>query len=76
MRGTELPVRDEVITLGRSTESSIQVHDTLISRIHCKLEWENGKWYLNDLGSTNGTYYQECRVREIFLNPGMVFPSS
>ena len=56
MRGTELPIRQEVITLGRSSESDIQIHDTLMSRVHCKLEWEDGKWYLNDLVSTNGTW--------------------
>ena len=56
MRGTELPIRKEVITLGRSTESDIQIHDSLMSRVHCRLEWEDGKWYLNDLGSTNGTW--------------------
>jgi signal transduction histidine kinase/pSer/pThr/pTyr-binding forkhead associated (FHA) protein len=56
MRGTELPINKEIITLGRSTESDIQIHDTLISRVHCRLEWENGKWFLNDLGSTNGTW--------------------
>ena len=56
MRGTEIPIRKEVLTLGRSTESDIQIHDSLISRIHCKLEWDNGKWYLRDMGSTNGTW--------------------
>ena len=56
MRGTELPIKKEVITLGRSSEADIQIHDTLISRIHCRLEWENGKWHLLDLGSTNGTW--------------------
>ena len=56
MRGTELPIKKEVLTLGRSSEADIQIHDTLISRIHCRLEWENGQWYLLDLGSTNGTW--------------------
>jgi signal transduction histidine kinase len=56
MRGTELPIRKDTITLGRSTDSDIQIHDTLISRVHCRLEWEDGKWYINDLGSTNGTW--------------------
>lgn len=56
MRGTEVPIRKPVVTLGRSSEADIQVHDVLISRVHCKLEWEDGQWFLEDLGSTNGTW--------------------
>jgi len=69
MRGTELPIRKETITLGRSTESDIQIHDTLISRVHCRLEWEDGKWYLNDLGSTNGTWMVGRKVDKKVLIP-------
>ncbi len=69
MRGTELPIREKTITLGRSSESTIQVHDTLISRVHCKLEWEDGKWYLHDLGSTNGTWMVGRKVDKKVLLP-------
>ena len=68
MRGTELPINKETITLGRSTDSDIQIHDTLISRVHCRIEWENGKWYLNDLKSTNGTWMVGRKVdKRVFL---------
>lgn len=56
MRGTEVPIRTPVVTLGRSSEADVQVHDVLISRVHCKLAWENNQWYLEDLASTNGTW--------------------
>lgn len=56
MRGTEVPIRNPVVTLGRSSEADVQVHDVLISRVHCKLEWDNGQWYIEDLSSTNGTW--------------------
>jgi two-component system, NtrC family, sensor kinase len=56
MRGTEVPVRNSLVTLGRSSDADVQVHDSLISRVHCKLEWEDGEWFLDDLGSTNGTW--------------------
>ncbi len=68
MRGTEMPIRKEAITLGRSTESDIQVDDTLISRVHCRLEWDEGKWYLNDLKSTNGTWMVGRKVdKKVFI---------
>jgi signal transduction histidine kinase len=56
MRGTEYPARSESMVLGRSTEADVQIHDPLISRLHCKLTWDDGKWYLEDLSTTNGTW--------------------
>ena len=56
MRGTEIPVRTERFTLGRTADADIQIHDSMISRTHCLLEWENGHWFISDLGSTNGTW--------------------
>ena len=56
MRGTEVPIKKTVVTLGRSSEADVQVHDILISRIHCKLEWCDGQWLIEDCGSTNGTW--------------------
>jgi signal transduction histidine kinase len=62
MRGTKIPVRKTIFTLGRSAESDVHVHDTLISRIHCRLLYENGKWFVEDLNSTNGTWILGQRV--------------
>lgn len=69
MRGTELPIRNNTITLGRSSDSDIQIHDTLISRVHCRLEWEDEKWYLVDMGSTNGTWMVGRKVDKRVLLP-------
>lgn len=38
-------------------------HET-VSRIHCKIELENGEYYITDLNSTNGTI-----VNEVLLKP-------
>jgi signal transduction histidine kinase len=56
MRGTEVPIKKTTVTIGRSTEADVQVHDILISRIHCRLQWEDGQWFIEDCGSTNGTW--------------------
>ena len=69
MRGAEIPVRKPVMTMGRSSESDIQVHDTMMSRIHCRLEWDNGKWYLYDLDSTNGTWMVGRKVDKCVFLP-------
>ena len=56
MRGTEIPVKAERFTLGRTSDADIQIHDSMISRAHCLLEWENKRWFISDLDSTNGTW--------------------
>ncbi|MCA9914984.1 MAG: FHA domain-containing protein [Anaerolineae bacterium] len=33
-----------------------------VSRIHAQIHMENGKVYLTDLGSTNGTFLNDKRV--------------
>ena len=68
MRGAEIPVRKPMITMGRSSDSEIQVHDTMMSRVHCRFEWEDGRWYLYDLDSTNGTWMVGRKVdKRVFL---------
>lgn len=44
------------ITLGRSPENVVCIPDPYISRFHAKIVYENGKFYIEDVGSTNGTY--------------------
>ena len=58
--GEWLRLRGETYVIGR-TEGEIRIpHDTMISGRHAELSRrvENGsyRWYLTDLGSTNGTY--------------------
>jgi predicted component of type VI protein secretion system len=43
------------ITIGRSPECDLSVHDILLSRRHCKIETDGDRWVVNDLGSKNGT---------------------
>jgi predicted component of type VI protein secretion system len=43
------------ITIGRESDSDIQLNDDRISRAHAKLQDHSGRVILTDLGSTNGT---------------------
>jgi len=56
MRGSEFPARGASFTIGRSTDADVQMQDTQISRVHCRLEWKDGLWHIEDLDSTNGTW--------------------
>lgn len=43
-------------TIGKKADMvDIPICDKTVSRIHAKIDTQNGKWYLSDLNSTNGT---------------------
>jgi pSer/pThr/pTyr-binding forkhead associated (FHA) protein len=41
--------------IGRSADSDIQFPDPSVSRSHCSIRKRDGTWWIEDLGSTNGT---------------------
>jgi hypothetical protein len=43
------------VILGRSRDADYRVNDPNVSRRHAMIYWEDGRLYLKDLGSTNGT---------------------
>lgn len=52
------------IEFGRepSTENSVIIHDPSVSRSHAILSLRQGKFYITDLGSTNGTWLGDRRL--------------
>ncbi|HWP63962.1 MAG TPA: FHA domain-containing protein [Candidatus Binatia bacterium] len=53
--GTRLPL-GAVTILGRDVNSSIVLDDPFVSGSHAVLSYRGRTWYVEDLGSTNGTY--------------------
>ena len=53
------------ITIGKSSKSSdlVITGDTTISRTHCRITSDGGRVYLEDMGSTNGTWVNRERVQ-------------
>lgn len=67
--GTALPLDDDVITVGRSTDSTLAIVDEYTSTYHAKLARNGERWMLTDLDSTNGTKLNGSRVRGTVLLP-------
>ena len=42
-------------TLGRTEPNSIVIPDPAVSARHCRLAYRRGQWWIDDLGSANGT---------------------
>ena len=62
--GLEVPLPDEFLTIGRSSESGLVVRDDYTSTNHARLIKSEKGWILEDLDSTNGTLLNGSRVTE------------
>jgi pSer/pThr/pTyr-binding forkhead associated (FHA) protein len=69
--GKRVRITDEM-TIGRDRANAIVVEDPLVSRVHCIVHRIRSSWYIEDAGSTNGTWINEKRLlqgKSVRLNP-------
>jgi len=54
--GQVFPIESDTVVLGRHPECDILLDSGAVSRRHARVSREAGKYYVEDLGSRNGTY--------------------
>ena len=50
------------LQIGRADACQIKLDDTYVSTFHARIFNRDGSWFVEDLGSTNGTYLNQRRV--------------
>ena len=60
-RGQTYDLGDE-LTMGRAGGCQVTIDDTYVSQLHARLFRREGQYYVEDLGSTNGTYVNRRKV--------------
>ncbi len=62
LRGTTIALRQQSVLIGRNPESTLVLDDDYASGRHARIFPEAGEWFVEDLGSTNGTFAGQQRV--------------
>ena len=59
------------MTVGRAPECELRIDDAYASQQHARLFAKNGSWFVEDLGSTNGTFVNDQKLAApAMLQPG------
>jgi signal transduction histidine kinase len=69
-QGSRFELQDDTLRLGRDPHSSLQIHDTEVSRQHAELRRHDQTYLLCDLRSSNGTFVNGQRVDQHILQSG------
>jgi pSer/pThr/pTyr-binding forkhead associated (FHA) protein len=68
--GLEIPVDRDWLVIGRGRSADLVLSEPTISRAHAAIGFEAGKFFVQDLGSTNGTGVNGRRQPRTALSHG------
>lgn len=62
--GTAVPLTEVPIVIGRGADARIILEDDYVSTRHARVGYSGDQWFVEDLGSTNGTYLGSARIHQ------------
>ncbi len=68
--GEQLEITRATTAVGRAVDNDVVLDARSVSRHHAQIRWESGRYVLEDLDSTNGTFASGQRVRQHTLVDG------
>ena len=69
----ELITMDTITSVGRGEQNTVVLSDPSVSARHALLSCRLGQWWLEDVGSSNGTFLNNARVAQpVLIQPGDV----
>lgn len=60
--GMIFPLEGDQLIIGRDAVNAVAINDAEVSRKHARMTFQGGKYVLEDLGSTNGTFVNGQRL--------------
>nr|WP_017573210.1 FHA domain-containing protein [Nocardiopsis halotolerans] len=62
LKGTSVDLGVQPILIGRAPDSTLVITDDYASGRHARVYSDNGRWFVEDLNSTNGTYLGQQKL--------------
>jgi pSer/pThr/pTyr-binding forkhead associated (FHA) protein len=62
LAGARITLSGQPVLIGRADDSTLVLTDDYASTRHARLSQRGSEWYVEDLGSTNGTYLDRAKV--------------
>jgi pSer/pThr/pTyr-binding forkhead associated (FHA) protein len=62
LKGTRIGLTGAAVLIGRANDSTLVLTDDYASTRHARVSLQDGHWYVEDLGSTNGTYVGQRKL--------------
>ena len=62
--GEHVSLDEAPILIGRGSDAAIRLDDDYVSTRHARIGASGDQWYVEDLGSTNGTYVGNARISQ------------
>ncbi|MGN0063597.1 MAG: FHA domain-containing protein [Nocardioides sp.] len=62
--GARAELADAPLLIGRGTDAAIRLDDDYVSTRHARVAHSGTDWFVEDLGSTNGTYVGPSRITQ------------
>lgn len=70
-KGESISLDAAPLLIGRGNDAAIRLDDDYVSTRHARIATSGDQWYVEDLGSTNGTYVGSSRITQaVALQPG------
>jgi len=66
----EFPMEATPFVCGREAKGGILIENAGVSRKHCRFTYEDGRYFVEDLGSSNGTHFQGMKVTKAEVRNG------
>ena len=70
----EFTFAKDSLVIGRDPEADIFLDNTGVSRRHAKIEWTSKGYFVEDLGSANGTFLNDEEIERHILDEDDVVP--
>jgi pSer/pThr/pTyr-binding forkhead associated (FHA) protein len=63
-KGERADLAQAPILIGRGADAAIRLDDDYVSTRHARIASSGDQWFVEDLGSTNGTYIGSARITQ------------